>query len=50
MVYNVCSTFLLIIYFYYMYKLSKTVYKKIKQIILHVKGGVSNVKKSIKEL
>lgn len=45
MVYNVCSTVLLIIYFYYMYKLAKTVFKKIKQIILHIKGGVSDVKK-----
>lgn len=45
MVYNVFSTILLIFYFYYMYKLSKTVYKKIKQIINHIKGGVSNVQK-----
>lgn len=45
MIYNVCSTVLLILYFYYMYKLVKTVYKKLKQIILMLKGGVSNVQK-----
>lgn len=45
MIYNVCSTVLLILYFYYMYKLVKTVYKKLKQIILILKGGVSNVQK-----
>lgn len=45
MVYNVCSTVLLILYFYYMYKFVKTVYKKLKQIILLLKGGVSNVQK-----
>ena len=47
MLYNICSTILLILYFYYMYKLAKTVFKKIKQIILNLKGGVSNVKKNL---
>lgn len=45
MLYNVCSTILLIIYFYYCFKFGKTFVKKVIKIINHIKGGVSNVQK-----